>query len=222
MGMVSCVEWSTIWVCFLCTRVEQGHCCGQHPIPKQTDILQALSGAQYLLVFNTLSGFTRPEKLDNVSLPQKHIGDVLACFNMTDAQPVSTPLAKSVPLTKEDCPQSDEDLEYMKSVPFLLAVGNLMYLAVGTHPDIAFAVGALSRFNANPGRAHWKQVQHVFKYLAGTWDLMLCYGPGADSTCLQIYSDADYAGDVDSACSTSGHAVFIGKCLVLQWKNGNS
>ena len=31
---------------------------------------------------------------------------------------------------------------------------------------------------------------------------------------LQIYSDADYAGDVDSACSTSGHTVFIGNCLV--------
>jgi hypothetical protein len=142
---------------------------------------------------------------------QKHIGDVLACFNMTDARPVSTPLAKSVPLTKEDCPQSDEDLEYMKSVPYLSAVGSLMYLAVGTCPDIAFAVGALSCFNANPGQAHWKQVQHVFKYLAGTQDLMLCYGPGADSTCLQIYSDVDYAGDVDSVCSTSGHAMFIGK-----------
>ena len=45
----------------------------------------------------------------------------------------------------------------MKSVPYLSAVGSLMYLAVGTCPDIAFAVGALSRFNANPGRAHWKQ-----------------------------------------------------------------
>ena len=43
---------------------------------------------------------------------------------------------------------------------------------------------------------------------------MLCYGPGQDSTSLQIYSDADYAGDVDSARSTSGHAVFVGKCLV--------
>jgi hypothetical protein len=145
---------------------------------------------------------------------RKHVGDVLARFNMTDARPVSTPLAKSAPLTKEDCPQSSEDLEYMKSVPYLSAVGSLMYLAVGTRPDIAFAVGALSRFNANPGRAHWKQVQHVFKYLAATKDLMLCYGPGQDSTCLQIYSDADYAGDVDSARSTSGHTVFIGKCLV--------
>ena len=33
----------------------------QHPIPKQTDILQALSGAQYLLVFDALSGFTQLE-----------------------------------------------------------------------------------------------------------------------------------------------------------------
>ena len=102
----------------------------------------------------------------------------------------------------------------MKSVPYLSAVGSLMYLAVGTHPDISYAVGALSRFNANPGWAHWKQVQHIFKYLAGTKDLSLCYGPGQDSTQLQIFSDADYAGDIDSACSTSGHAIFIGKSLV--------
>jgi len=105
----------------------------------------------------------------------------------------------------------------MHSVPYLSAVGSLM-LAVGTRPDIAFAVGALSRFNANPGQVHWKQVQHVFKYLAGTKDLMLCYSPGQDSTSLQIYSDADYAGDVDSARSTSGHAVFIGKCL-MNWSS---
>ena len=102
----------------------------------------------------------------------------------------------------------------MKSVPYLLAVGSLMYLAVGTCPDISFAVGALSCFNVNPGQAHWKQVQHVFKYLAGTQDLALCYGPRQDSTSLQLFSDADYAGDVDSACSTSGHTVFIGRSLV--------
>src|ERR1700733_13052204 len=106
----------------------------------------------------------------------------------------------------------------MKSVPYLSAVGSLMDLSVGTRPDTSFAVGALSRFNANPGKAHWKQVQHIFKYLAGTKDLTLCYGPGQDSTSLQIYSDADYAGDVDSARSTSSHTVFIGSCLV-NWSN---
>ena len=58
---------------------------------------------------------------------QKHITDVLEHFQMADARLVSTPLAKSVPLTKEDCPQTPEDLEYMKSVPYLSAVGSLMY-----------------------------------------------------------------------------------------------
>ena len=85
---------------------------------------------------------------------------------MTDAQPVSTPLAKSVPLSKEDCPQTPEDSEYMHSVPYLSAVGSLM-LAVGTRPDIAFAVGALSRFNANPGQVHWKQVQQRLQIFGG-------------------------------------------------------
>ena len=118
-------------------------------------------------------------------------------------------LSKSNTLSKEDCPQTPEDSEYMKSVPYLSAVGSLMYLAVGTCMDISFAVGALSCFNANPGKAHWKQVQHIFKYLAGTKDLMLCYGLGQDGTSLQIYSDVDYAGDVDSAHSTSGHTVLL-------------
>ena len=68
-------------------------------------------------------------------------------------------------------------------------------------------MGALSRFNANPGQAHWKQVQHVFKYLAATKDLMLCYGPSSDGTSLQIFSDADYAGD-------KWHTVFVGHNLV--------
>jgi len=40
----------------------------QHPIPKQTDILQALSGVQYLSVFDALSGFMQLE-FDEESRP---------------------------------------------------------------------------------------------------------------------------------------------------------
>ena len=101
----------------------------------------------------------------------------------------------------------------MPSVPYLSAVGSLMYLAIGTRPDIAYAVGALSRFNSNPGRVHWQQCQRVFRYLQGTRDLMLQYG-GTSNVNLDVYSDADYAGDLDSARSTSGYAVFIGSSLV--------
>ena len=107
---------------------------------------------------------TRDRANQKMYLPQrKHVTDVLARFNMTDTRSVSTPLAKSVPLSKEDCPQSPEDLEYMKSVPYLSTVGSLMYL-VGTRPDIAFAVGALSHFNVNPG-----QTGNKFSMSSSTW-----------------------------------------------------
>ena len=67
---------------------------------------------------------TRDRKNWKMYLSQKkHVKDVLECFHMADARPVSTPLSKSSPLTKEDCPQSPEDLEYMKSVLALWVSG---------------------------------------------------------------------------------------------------
>src|SRR3984885_10677049 len=106
----------------------------------------------------------------------KHIDDVLEKHNMSNCRPVSTPLDKSVTLSKDDCPDSPDEIAYMSSEPYLSAVRSLMYLSVGTCPDIAYAVGALSRFNSNPGRIHWQQCQRVFRYLQGTRDLMLQYG----------------------------------------------
>ena len=64
----------------------------------------------------------------------------------------------------------------MSSIPYSSAVGSLMYLAIGTHPDITFAVGLLSQFNSCPAKVHWNVIQHVFKYLKGTVDFGLELG----------------------------------------------
>jgi hypothetical protein len=56
----------------------------------------------------------------------------------------------------------------MQNIPYLSAVGSLMYLAVTTRPDIAYSVGVLAHFNSNPGPSHWKAVKHpatLFKRL---------------------------------------------------------
>jgi Reverse transcriptase (RNA-dependent DNA polymerase) len=55
-------------VCIDFRRLNKATIADQHPIPKQTDILQALSGAQYLSVFDALSGFTQLE-FDEQSRP---------------------------------------------------------------------------------------------------------------------------------------------------------
>lgn len=103
----------------------------------------------------------------------------------------------------------------MSTVPYLSAIGSLMYLAIGTRPDIAHAVSLLSRFNSCPARVHWHAVQHVFKYLKGTSDHGLEFGPSASGGVIPtVFSDSDYAGDTEKARSTSGYATFIGASCV--------
>ena len=104
----------------------------------------------------------------------------------------------------------------MKNIPYLAAVGSRNYLAIGTRPDLAHAISELGQFNSNPGPGYWKAVQHVLKYLKGTADLGLTYGPSnPDSQCmLQAYCDASYAGDEGRRWSTTGYAWFIGGAAV--------
>jgi hypothetical protein len=64
----------------------------------------------------------------------------------------------------------------MKSVPYALAVGSLIYAMVATWPDITHVVGVVSRFMHNPGRPHWNVVKHIFRYLVGIKDYGIQFG----------------------------------------------
>ncbi|MCO5556931.1 hypothetical protein L7F22_010486 [Adiantum nelumboides] len=58
----------------------------------------------------------------------------------------------------------------MAKIPYASACGSLMYAMVATRPDIAYAVGVVSRFMSNPGKKHWEAVKGVLRYLNGTKD----------------------------------------------------
>jgi hypothetical protein len=70
----------------------------------------------------------------------------------------------------------------MSHVLYVSAVGSLMYAMVCTRPNIAHAVGVLSRYMSKPGKEHWTIVKRVFRYLHGTTSYGLCYQgrPGLD------------------------------------------
>ena len=145
------------------------------------------------------------------SLPAPVYPHLLERFGLSDCTPVSTPLDPGAKLSTSMSPTTPEDIEEMRSIPYLQAVGSLMYLAVATRPDIAYAVGVLARFSKNPGLAHWKAVKHLFRYLKGTLDLKLTYAPDPTSTELfTTYTDADHAGNPDNGRSTGGYVVKMG------------
>ena len=82
----------------------------------------------------------------------EYIEKELKRFNMQIAKPVTTPFASHFKLNKEMCPKTQEDMDYMSKVPYASAVGSLMYAMVCTRPDIAHAVGVVSRYMNNPGK----------------------------------------------------------------------
>jgi len=95
---------------------------------------------------------------------------------MKGAKSVITPLAPHFRLSSEQSPTTLEDKAYMEHVPYASAVGSLMYAMACTRPDISQAVSVVSRFMANPGKAHWVAVKWILSYLKGTITTGLCFG----------------------------------------------
>ena len=181
-------------------------------------------------------GVVRNRKLGTIELSQQaYIDQLLKRFNLREAKPVTTPLSSGVRLTQADCPTTDEEKTDMANVPYASLVGALMYAAIGTRPDIAFAVGALSRFLSNPGRRHWNEAKRVLTYLKSTSHYAIRYSsnmspPGRVvgysrgvamkpvESPIEGFSDSDWAGCVDTRRSTSGF-VWIMNGGAICWRS---
>jgi len=136
---------------------------------------------------------------------------------MDDSYTMSTPLDPNVTLSKSMSPQSDEEQNKMKMIPYLVGIGLLMYASMVTWPDITYPTNKLSQLNIDPGLPHWTALQQVFHYLKKTKDyvLTLC-GPIEPE--LVGYTDSDYAGCLDTCCSTSGYIYTLG-CGSISWSS---
>ncbi|KAL5852379.1 hypothetical protein ACOSQ3_007497 [Xanthoceras sorbifolium] len=141
-------------------------------------------------------------------LSQKnYLNKILRRFNMQDCKPISTPLPINFKLSSSMSPSNEAERMEMSRIPYASAVGSLMFAMICTRPDIAQAVGVISRYMANPGREHWNNVKRILRYIRGTSDVALCYG-GSDFT-VRGYVDSDFAGDLDKRKSTTGYVFTI-------------
>ena len=95
-----------------------------------------------------------------------YINVILAQFHMQDANPVLTPFSGTVKFTVPHEKTSSPKID----VPYAKAIGSLMYAALGTRPNLAFAVQHLSQFTISHGQEHWTAVKNALCYLKGTCD----------------------------------------------------
>ncbi|XP_066385099.1 secreted RxLR effector protein 161-like [Miscanthus floridulus] len=84
-------------------------------------------------------------------------------------------------------------------------------------PDIAFAVGYISRFMKDPREDHWATVKQLLCYVKGTVDHGIIFPKtGRSRLQLTVFSDADMAGDINGRRSTSGVLVFL-ESVPISW-----
>nr|GFC88484.1 retrovirus-related Pol polyprotein from transposon TNT 1-94 [Tanacetum cinerariifolium] len=103
---------------------------------------------------------------------------------------------------------SEKERMKMSRVPYALAAGSLMFAMIYTRPDIAHAVGVVSRYMAEHGRGHWEAVKRILRYIKGTLDVALCFGDS--DLIVKGYVDSDYAeAEYVAAAQASKEAVWL-------------
>ncbi|KAL8093109.1 hypothetical protein AgCh_035123 [Apium graveolens] len=126
---------------------------------------------------------------------------------MSDCNPTKFLMDPKLHITKDEGGEAVNLIEY-KSI-----VGSLRYL-VHTRPDIAFAVGIVSRFMEHPTVTHLNSVKRILRYVKGTLEFGLVYTQRSGNNFLTCYSDNDLAGYIEDMKSTGGMVFYLNESLI--------
>jgi len=155
--------------------------------------------------------FHRNRDAHSITISQnQYISKIIQRFHLADCQHVSTPLPPGIQYQ----PATDDDAFDDPSL-YRSAIGSLMYAAIATRPDIAYAVNTLSQFNVKPSRVHWNAVKHVLRYLQGTKSLGITYDmdSGFADLILASFSDSDNGKSFHKKAISGGVILLAGGAI---------
>ena len=108
----------------------------------------------------------RDRRNKTLSINQHAYLEILAeKFRLTHGKPMKTPIEPGTQYSKEQSPSTPNQVAKMKGVPYNEAIRSILWPAVISRPDIAYAVGILSQFMQNLGPVHWEGVKQIISYL---------------------------------------------------------
>lgn len=146
---------------------------------------------------------------NQIFLSQRNYAEsILERFGMAQCKPASTPMETNCKLA----PPPVKDEKAMSKYPYQRLIGALMYMAVTTRPDIAFAVNYMSQFNSNYNEDHWKSAKRILRYIRGSTD----YGLLFSKTNSGLYGvvDSDWGANITDRRSYSGYALILGGAAI--------
>jgi hypothetical protein len=142
----------------------------------------------------------------------RYVLEIISRFRLSDANPARTPLpaGADMHLKKYDGQASQGDLKLFQQM-----IRSLLYVQIGTRPDISFAVSRLAQYASNPLLDHIRLAKYVLHYLKGTSDLKLLYDGGCQNG-LYSYSDSSWGDNPDDRHSTAAY-VFLLADAAISW-----
>ncbi|KAG8473016.1 hypothetical protein CXB51_034911 [Gossypium anomalum] len=173
-----------------------------------------LGEATYILGFKIYRD--RSRRLLGLS-QSTYIDKVLKRFNMEESKRGFLPMRHGISLSKEMCPSTPQEREYMSKIPYASAIRSIMYAMLCTHPDVSYALSMTSRYQVDPGEGHWTTVKNILKYLRRTKDMFLIYG-GEEELSVKGYTDASFQTDKDDSRSQSSFVFCLNSGAVI-WKS---
>ena len=100
------------------------------------------------------------------------------------------PMELGVPFSMDQCLSSANQVARMHGVPYIQAIGSVLWPVVVSRPDAVYAVGVMSQFMQNPGPAHWEGLKRIINYLGSMKDLWLTFR-GCKETMIECFCDVD-------------------------------
>jgi hypothetical protein len=147
------------------------------------------------------------------------IQHVITSFGQAEAYPAPTPMADgALAFLKRPDPKevlSNDETTRLSSLPYRSLIGSLMYIAIGSRPDISFAVSKLSQFLDCYRSHHWEAALRVVRYLKLTRNLRLVLG--GPSFLLTGFSDSSWAEE-ENRKSHMGYCFTVGSG-VISWSS---
>jgi hypothetical protein len=120
------------------------------------------------------------------------------------ATPIKTPLSTNKFISYEGKASEAEIMAFQRRT------GSILYAAVVSRPDIAFAASQLCQFNTNPSPEHRREADRVLGYLAQTKHLAIEYSADTSSSrVFEVSSDASFADDTETRRSTQGYLMTL-------------
>ena len=142
---------------------------------------------------------------------EKYAMNIVARFGLKDANGCTTPMETKVDwsINKTDVPLDD-----IATQQYQAAIGSLIYLMLGSRPDLAYAINKLTQYSSAPTERHWKAVKRVLRFVKYTIHTSLILGKRSDNDPLVGYFDAAYMDDTTDRHSTMGYMFFYHGCAV--------